>query len=89
MYRMPSLACAAAVAVRRQQASRQGSTTAKVDGNAAAGPAPAGALDLGSTFYMLNPSGDLASTQAAFEERFASVPGWEVWGVFLKLKITN
>lgn len=75
---MPSLACAAAAAVRRQQACSQGAAATEASGRASAGAAAADALDLGSTFYMLNPSGDLASTQAAFEERFASLPGWEV-----------
>jgi Peptidase family C50 len=80
IYRMPSLACAAAAAVRRQQACGQGDVATGAGAGTSAGAAPADALDLGSTFYMLNPSGDLASTQAAFEERFASLPGWEVCG---------
>lgn len=87
---MPSLACAAAVAERRRQAAC-GSKNSGGDGNGKHGgaggssgdcsagiAAPAAALDLGSTFYMLNPSGDLTMTQATFEERFASLPGWEV-----------
>lgn len=78
IYRMPSLACAAAAAVRRQQACGQGAAAIGAAGGASAETACVNALDLGSTFYMLNPSGDLASTQAAFEERFTSLPGWEV-----------
>ena len=59
---MPSLAAAAAVAVRQRQAVAGASL----------------GLDLASTFYVLNPSGDLAATQAAFEERFVSQAAWEV-----------
>ncbi len=36
------------------------------------------AVDLSSTVYMLNPGGDLMSTQAAFETFFASQPTWQV-----------
>jgi hypothetical protein len=35
-------------------------------------------VDLGSTVYMLNPSGDLASTQAEFADTFRRQPGWQV-----------
>jgi hypothetical protein len=79
--------------VRRQQAACQGAAATGADSGPAAGAASTGALDLGSTFYMLNPSGDLAMTQAAFEERFASLPGWEVcacsskWRAILEVMI--
>lgn len=72
IYRMPSLAAACAVAERRRQAEGGG---IGIGGGGGGGGA---ALDLASTFYMLNPSGDLAATQAAFEERFSSQAGWEV-----------
>lgn len=88
---MPSLACAVAVAERRRRAAAPAGRDSDAGGGGgvdfdgsgsgrrgAAAVASAAALDLGSTFYMLNPSGDLAMTQAAFEERFASLPGWEV-----------
>ncbi|KAK9808987.1 hypothetical protein WJX72_007397 [[Myrmecia] bisecta] len=65
MYRMPSLACAAANVERQTQgmAGAPGSGTCDVD--------------LGSTFYLLNPSGDLPSTQATFEAWFSGQPGWQ------------
>ena len=35
-------------------------------------------VDLASTFYALNPSGDLAATQATFQDWFRGMRGWEV-----------
>lgn len=35
-------------------------------------------VDLRSTVYMLNPSGDLSATQAAFETLFRRQPDWQV-----------
>ena len=76
---MPSLACAAAAAV----------TGAHVPDAAPSRPAAAqvatkGALvDLRSTYYMVNPSGDLPATQATFQELFQKQAGWQVrstWG---------
>ena len=106
LYRMPSLACAAASAHRAS--SRQGQRTpaslfvcqactpgpAKLDtrGNVACFldvpnnllncPAQC-SVDLSSTFYALNPSGDLADTQSAFQDWFSGMRGWQVgagWG---------
>ncbi|KAL4433955.1 hypothetical protein ABPG75_000396 [Micractinium tetrahymenae] len=54
LYRMPSLACAAASAQRASTS-----------------------VDLSSTFYALNPSGDLATTQATFQDWFRGMKGWE------------
>ena len=34
-------------------------------------------IDAGDAFYLLNPDGDLAPTQAAFERWFASLRGWQ------------
>ena len=36
--------------------------------------------DFSSAFYALNPGGDLAETQRAFEAWFRRLPGWEVRG---------
>jgi hypothetical protein len=33
---------------------------------------------MASTFYMLNPGGDLPATQAAFETLFTGQPQWRV-----------
>lgn len=42
-------------------------------------PAPTTcSVDLSSTFYALNPSGDLATTQATFQDWFRGMKGWEV-----------
>ena len=35
-------------------------------------------MDLASTFYVLNPGGDLADTQSCFEDWFAKQLGWQV-----------
>lgn len=69
LYRCPSLACAAASGARRRSSGAGG-------GEGSAAPD----VDLGSTFYALNPSGDLASTQSAFQDWFARLAGWEVRG---------
>ncbi|PRW58029.1 Regulator of spindle pole body duplication [Chlorella sorokiniana] len=34
-------------------------------------------VDLSSTFYALNPSGDLADTQSAFQDWFGGMRGWQ------------
>ena len=66
VFRMPSLACAIAVAARRES-------------EAAGELAVASCLvDVANTFYTLNPSGDLVSTQRSFETWFAGIRGWEV-----------
>jgi len=41
-------------------------------------PARLPTVDPYNTFYLLNPSGDLGSTQAAFEDWFKNQKGWEV-----------
>ncbi len=35
-------------------------------------------VDLFSTFYALNPSGDLADTQSTFQDWFSGMRGWQV-----------
>lgn len=35
-------------------------------------------VDLSSTFYALNPSGDLVDTQSAFQDWFSGMRGWQV-----------
>lgn len=69
MYRIPSLACAAAVAAR------QVSSPADVAGQAVH---TATTVDMSSTVYMVNPAGDLSSTQATFEETFRQQESWQV-----------
>ena len=48
--------------------------------NPSGGPAEAEALiiDTTDTYYLLNPDGDLAPTQRAFEKWFSSLHGWQV-----------
>lgn len=100
LYRLPSLACAAAAHCRRTHlqgaglgpgggclSSRIPAVTSRNDRNKNDEAAPAGcseggaaavvAVDVSSAFYALNPSGDLASTQAAFEPWFRGLAGWE------------
>ena len=43
-------------------------------------PLLARSVDLASTFYALNPSGDLAATQATFQDWFSGMRGWQVGG---------
>jgi separase len=81
LYRLPALPCAAAAQLGRraaQQARRDGPSGGAPPG-APAEPAAAAAVqvDLSSAFYALNPSGDLTATQAAFEEWFRRLEGWE------------
>ncbi len=93
---MPSLACAAASALRRPAApagdaaprgcSPPRDARAGLRAPAAARPAPAGErakrgaplrVDAREAVYLLNPSGDLPATQAAFEPWFRRQPGWQ------------
>jgi hypothetical protein len=96
---MPSLACAAASALRRPAApaapagdaahrdcSPSRDPRAGLRAPAAARPAPAGErakrgaplrVDAREAVYLLNPSGDLPATQAAFEPWFRRQPGWQ------------
>ena len=86
---MPSLACAAASALRRPaapagDAAPRGCSPPR---DARAGlRAPAGErakrgaplrVDAREAVYLLNPSGDLPATQAAFEPWFRRQPGWQ------------
>ncbi|CAL8470074.1 g9616 [Coccomyxa elongata] len=84
IYRAPSLACACAIAARNAQdctpslfayCSRQaGSEACIAEQRRSDGPK---AVDVHDAVYMLNPSGDLASTQATFQEFFQQQPGWQ------------
>lgn len=65
-FRVPSLATAAAMLERTPPA--------------APGSRALGTLDPGDAYYLLNPDGDLAPTQRAFEGWFQSMEGWEVRG---------
>eukprot|EP00897_Mesotaenium_endlicherianum_P004306 jgi/Mesen1/3903/ME000208S02909 len=55
-----------------QEACEQGQERAREEG----GVPPV--VDPQDAFYLLNPSGDLAPTQAAFEALFRLQPGWQV-----------
>ena len=69
IYRAPSLACAAAVAARQPSA---------LEGSSADGPKEATAVNMANTVYMVNPAGDLSTTQATFEETFRQQHTWQV-----------
>ncbi|KAK9798929.1 hypothetical protein WJX73_002780 [Symbiochloris irregularis] len=83
LSRMPSLACAAATAAASSAgqtnvtgfAENAAGTSAPADAQGTAGRAPL--IDPLSAFYLINPSGDLPSTQAAFQQWFQSQPGWQ------------
>ena len=66
---MLSLACVGAALERRHQQDARGRP-----GHDLALPR----VDVGDAYYLLNPDGDLAPTQAAFERWFASLRGWQV-----------
>ena len=66
VYRVPSLACAWAV-LAAPATSAQGRGLGATSG-----------IDPRSAYYLLNPSGDLATTQAAFQDWFAHQQGWQV-----------
>lgn len=105
IYRMPSLACARALAVRYNrmttaaQVLEQSASTDKEEVHVAADSAECvcepcftdeareshvpHVVDLRSTVYMLNPSGDLPATQAAFETLFRRQPDWQVRFIWL------
>ena len=116
LYRMPSLACAAASAQRTADTTNRCGLSAPARPSIASPsrcrssplpracippflpscilppppPTPSrpvpccccsgagGGVDLSSTYYALNPSGDLAATQAAFQDWFRGMRGWEV-----------
>lgn len=62
VHRVPSLPSAAAAA-----------STFSVDDN----PSSSMMLDLSCTYYALNPSGDLTTTQATFEPWFSTITSWQ------------
>lgn len=72
MYRSPSLACAAAVAARQHPSCCSSHQNQPKDCRAQV------AVDLASTVYMVNPAGDLASTQSTFEKTFSGQESWQV-----------
>ncbi len=84
MYRAPSLACACAIAARgcSPYADSSGaSEQAYSEAQCAEQPASCGPLssvDVHDTVFMLNPSGDLASTQSTFQQLFQQQHGWQV-----------
>lgn len=69
MYRAPSLACAAAVAARQPLAAEKPSADSQMQ---------ATVVNMANTVYMVNPAGDLSSTQATFEETFRQQQTWQV-----------
>lgn len=69
---MPALACASAAASMRQHASSEANAASACSDASAAG------VSLRSTFYVVNPSGDLPSTQSTFEDWFHEQAGWQV-----------
>lgn len=69
IYRAPSLACAAAVAARQPSAAEDSSADAAREVTA---------VNMASTVYMVNPAGDLSTTQATFEETFRQQHTWQV-----------
>lgn len=71
VYRVPSLSAAAASVAAAQAAAAQAAAAA------AAAALAARPVDLERTWYVLNPSGDLPSTQQTFQGWFAGTPGWE------------
>lgn len=69
VWRMPSLHCGAHTALSQSQSCDR-------KGEDASNTQPS--IDLTSTFFMLNPGGDLTSTQTTFEACFKNQKDWEV-----------
>lgn len=77
MTRMPSLACAAAAAAALPKHG-SGEQAPAGSAHAAENAGAATSVNLSSTFYMVNPSGDLPSTQASFQGWFQQQANWQV-----------
>lgn len=80
MYRMPSVGSIRALL--RQQTYDGGLTGVNASPDLHVGKQCAEegrrSVNASNSYYLLNPSGDLSSTQAAFEDWFASEEGWKV-----------
>ena len=73
---MPSLAVACAASVAR---SSQAASSGSGEAGPCNSPSPDGSrLDSQSTYYLVNPAGDLAATQLTFQPWFHQLPGWQV-----------
>ena len=75
VHRVPSLPSAAAAAAAVSMCSN--SSSADDDNNPSSSSPSSMMLDLSSTYYALNPSGDLITTQATFEPWFSTITGWQ------------
>ena len=87
MYRAPSLACACAIAARTavgcSPSANSAGATEKASSKAelAEQEVHGGeehSVDVHDAVYLLNPSGDLASTQSTFQQLFQQQEGWQV-----------
>lgn len=76
---MPSFAMACAAASRLGRSQQPEQTPAPQGAQAdTASSAGSGVLQAQSTYYLVNPGGDLPATQAAFHPWFTQLPGWQV-----------
>ena len=73
---MLSLACVGAALERRHHDDHDDHDVSLHDERRVADTVPP-CIDAGDAYYLLNPDGDLAPTQAAFERWFASLRGWQ------------
>jgi separase len=91
-YRMPSLGSTCALTIHQQYVAAAAMANPQICHGAQVGNTHADPLagcpdqvtmqqvatiDLSSTYYLLNPSGDLEKTQCAFEDWFKQQQGWE------------
>ncbi|CAK9258732.1 unnamed protein product, partial [Sphagnum jensenii] len=91
-YRMPSLGSTCALTIHQQYVATAAMANPQICHGAQVGNTHADPLagcpdqvtmqqvatiDLSSTYYLLNPSGDLEKTQCAFEDWFKQQQGWE------------
>ncbi|CAM6035438.1 unnamed protein product [Sphagnum compactum] len=91
-YRMPSLGSTCALTIHQQYVAAAAMFNPQICHGAQVGNTHADPLagcpdqvtmqrvatiDLSSTYYLLNPSGDLEKTQCAFEDWFKQQQGWE------------
>lgn len=81
IYRAPSLASACALAARNGHETTPDAVMADIEPASScqdgAVTCPKG-IDVHNAVYLLNPSGDLTTTQATFEDLFKQQSGWQV-----------
>ena len=74
IFRQPSLACAAAAGIKQQQ---QPESVSDPHAPASQSAVLLRSVQLHSTYYLVNPAGDLPETEEAFAGWFQEQLGWQ------------